>query len=120
MVITAGIEPPRTYAMGFPNANCVPCCKATSPNYWALVRKEYPIQFDRMAKLSRRLGTRLTRKGDERIFIDEVPLDQKTTEAIAPECDFLCQMAEMDMGHNAELSRAPSALNETAGGKASA
>lgn len=104
MIISAGIAPPRTYALGFPNANCIPCCKATSPSYWALVRKEYPVQFDKMAKLSRELGAKLTRSGDDRIFIDEVPLNQKTTDAIAPECDFLCQMAEIDMGHNAKLT----------------
>lgn len=25
MILSAGIAPPRTYAMGFPNANCIPC-----------------------------------------------------------------------------------------------
>ena len=37
MIEKAGLKPPRVYAMGFPNANCIPCCKATSPAYWALV-----------------------------------------------------------------------------------
>ena len=35
-----GLVEPVTYAMGFPNANCLPCVKATSPRYWALVRQE--------------------------------------------------------------------------------
>ena len=98
MVENAGIKPPRVYALGFPNANCIPCCKATSPAYWALVRKEYPQEFARMAELSRRLGARLARVDGERVFIDEVPMDQVVTQAIAPECDFLCGLAEQEFG----------------------
>lgn len=94
MVLSVGIKPPRVYAMGFANANCIPCVKATSPDYWALVRKEFPVQFDRMAKLSRELDVRLSRIDGERVFIDQIPLDQPTTEPIAPECDFLCSLAE--------------------------
>lgn len=98
MIQSAGIQPPRVYAMGFPNANCIPCVKATSPDYWALVRQEFPAGFERMAKLSRGLGARLTRINNERIFIDEIPADQPTTQAIAPECDFLCGLAEQEFG----------------------
>ena len=97
MIQNAGIKPPRVYAIGFPNANCIPCCKATSPDYWALVRKEYPVQFRRMSELSRSLGARLARVDGERAFIDEVPADQSTTQPIAPECDFLCSIAEQDL-----------------------
>ena len=96
MIITAEIEPPRTYAMGFPNANCIPCCKAQSPSYWALVRQEYPIQFKRMSDLSRDIGAKLAVLKDERIFVDEVPMDHPVTQAIAPECDMLCHLAELD------------------------
>ena len=97
MVADAGIAPPITYAMGFPNANCKVCCKATSPAYWALVRQEYPEDFARMTELSRRLGARLARVEGERVFIDEVPMDQPTVKPLAPECDFLCAIAEQDM-----------------------
>jgi len=97
MIESAGIEPPRVYALGFPNANCIPCVKATSPDYWALVRLHYPVEFNRMAKLSRELGARLTRINNERIFIDEIPQDWPVTEAIAPECDFLCSLATEDL-----------------------
>lgn len=97
MILSAGIRPPRVYAMGFPNANCIPCVKATSPSYWALVRKEFPVEFHRMSEMSRRFGARLARINDERIFIDEIPEDHPVTEAIAPECDFLCHLAEQDI-----------------------
>lgn len=98
MIIRAGIQPPLTYALGFPNANCIPCVKATSPAYWALVRKHFPAQFERMAKLSRELDVRLTRIKNERCFIDEIPRDHPTAQPIAPDCDFLCSLAEQDMG----------------------
>lgn len=88
----AGIEPPITYSLGLPNANCIPCPKATSPNYWSLIRLRWPEQFERAAKLSRKLGVRLTRINNERIFIDEIPADWPVTDAIAPACDFLCAM----------------------------
>lgn len=89
---TLGLKPPRIYAMGFHNANCIPCVKATSPDYWALVRKEFPAEFERAAKLSREIGCRLSRINDVRVFIDEIPADQPTTNPIAPACDFLCHI----------------------------
>ena len=90
----AGIQPPRVYAMGFPNANCIPCVKATSPNYWALVRKEFPQEFERMVALSRTLSVKLTRIHGERCYIDEIPANWPVTEPLAPECDMLCQAAD--------------------------
>jgi len=97
MVERAGIRVPRVYAMGFPNANCIPCCKATSPAYWALVRARFPVEFARMAELSRRLGARLVRLEGERRFLDELPEGLPVTEAIAPDCDLLCSIAEQDL-----------------------
>jgi hypothetical protein len=97
MLKEAGIAPPVTYALGLPNANCIPCPKATSPNYWALIRKEWPEQFERAATLSRQLGVRMTRIKNKRIFIDEIPADWPVTEAIAPACDFMCAIASEDM-----------------------
>ncbi len=97
ILVRRGIKPPLTYAQGFPSANCLPCVKATSPAYWALVRKHYPERFARMAALSRELDVRLCRINDVRSFIDEIPADHPTTNAIAPSCDFLCHIAEQDM-----------------------
>jgi len=97
MLERAGITPPVMYGLGFQNNNCIPCVKATSPNYWALVRLRFPETFERMAKLSRDLDVRLCRIKDERRFIDEIPADWPVTDAIAPSCDFLCQIAEADM-----------------------
>jgi hypothetical protein len=97
MLEGAGIKTPVMYALGFHNNNCIPCVKATSPNYWALVRKHFPQVFERMAKLSRELDVRLCRINGERAFIDEIPPHHHTTEPIAPSCDFLCHIAEQDL-----------------------
>lgn len=97
MIERAGIKPPRVYEMGFPNANCIGCVKATSPNYWSLVRQTHPEVFARRAEQSRRFGSRLVRINDERRFLDELPLDWPVTEAYAPRCDFLCHIAEQDL-----------------------
>ncbi len=97
MIRRAGIEVPPMYAMGFQNNNCIPCVKATSPAYWALVRQQFPDKFERMAKLSRELDVRLCRLAGERCFIDEIPIDHPTTNPVAPHCDFLCHIAEADL-----------------------
>ena len=97
MIERANIAPPPMYALGFQNNNCIPCVKATSASYWALVRKEFPEQFSRMVELSRKLDVRLARIGEERIFIDEIPDEHPTTNPIQPSCDFLCHLAEMGL-----------------------
>jgi hypothetical protein len=97
MIASAGIALPPMYALGFQNNNCIPCVKAQSPAYWALVRKHFPEKFDRMAKLARDLDVRLCRINGERAFIDDIPADQPTTNPIQPSCDFLCHIAEQDI-----------------------
>lgn len=100
MIERMGIELPRSYDLGFPNANCLGtgCVKATSPDYWSLYRYRFPDKFARTAAYAREIGCRLARINDERIFIDEIPADWPMTNPIVPACDFLCHIAEQDMG----------------------
>jgi hypothetical protein len=93
-----GVALPRSYAMGFPNANCLQtgCVKATSPDYWSLYRFHFPENFARTAAYAREIGCRLTRINDVRIFIDEIPADWPMTRPIVPACDFLCHLADME------------------------
>lgn len=97
LVRRADIELPPMYAMGFQNNNCIPCVKATSANYWALVRQKFPVEFARMVTLSRELQVRLCRINSKRAFIDEIPLDYPTTNPVQPSCDFLCQLVEEEL-----------------------
>lgn len=89
----AGIKLPRIYEMGYPNANCIGCVKATSPTYWNHVREKHPEQFKQRAEQSRRLGAKLVRYKGERIFLDELPPDAKgrPMKTMQVECGIFCE-----------------------------
>jgi hypothetical protein len=83
-----GIRRPHVYDVGMPNGNCIGCVKSSSPNYWALIRQEFPKVFERRNAQARRFGARLVivgrEKGEDgkvrniRAFPDEIPADQST------------------------------------------
>ena len=77
IILQAGIELPRVYSLGYPNANCIGCVKATSPTYWNHVRQKHPDVFDERAKQSRDIGAKLVRVNNKRIFLDELDPDAK-------------------------------------------
>ena len=88
-----GIKPPRIYDMGYPNANCIGCVKATSPTYWNHVREMHPDVFQERAEQSRRLGAKLTRVNNKRMFLDELPADAKGApmKNLDFECGLFCE-----------------------------
>ena len=88
ILLNAGVEPPRSYEEGWPNANCKGCVKATSPTYWNFVRRVAPDVFLHRAKQSRRLGVRLVRVKRERIYLDE--LDPNAMGRPMKNLDFEC------------------------------
>lgn len=94
-----GLKEPRSYDMGFPNANCLKygCGKATSPGYWALHRIHFPEGHAEMARFSREIGCRLVELNGERIFLDELPADFPPRDPVAPACDFLCHINGQDL-----------------------
>ena len=95
MIRAAGIKLPEIYGRGFPNANCIGCVKATSPTYWNLVRQEFPEVFDQRAEQSRRLGARLVRVKNERIFLDELdPKAKGRPLKTMPDCGLFCEEDE--------------------------
>lgn len=89
----AGIKLPKMYLLGYPNANCIGCVKATSPTYWNHVRKIHPkVFFDRSLQ-SRRLGAKLVRHKGKRIFLDELPENAKgrSMKGLDFECGIFCE-----------------------------
>jgi len=88
-----GIEIPEMYRLGYPNANCIGCVKASSPTYWNHVRKVDPRVFEARAKLSRELGVRLVRVKGVRIFLDELkPTDTGASlKSMQIECGIFCE-----------------------------
>lgn len=73
IIQSAGIELPAIYKMGYPNANCIGCVKAGSVTYWNLVKETFPDVFEKRAKQSREIGSKLVYYKGERIFLDEIP-----------------------------------------------
>lgn len=88
LIAREGIERPRMYDLGYPNANCIGCSKATSPTYLNHVRKVHPIIFRERAEQSRALGAKLVRVNDERIFLDQ--LDPNAQGRPMKNMDFEC------------------------------
>lgn len=76
MLQEAGISRPEIYNLGFPNANCIGCVKASSPKYWNMVRKNFPEIFQRRCLQSRKFGAKLCRVKGLRIYLDELPIDE--------------------------------------------
>lgn len=94
IVAAAGLRLPAIYAQGYPNANCKGCVKATSPTYWNLVRDKDPEVFASRAEQSRRIGARLVRHKNRRIYLDELPADAKgrpLKQLKMPECGIFCE-----------------------------
>jgi len=90
----ANIALPLTYLMGYPNANCIGCVKATSATYWNHVRKMHPVVFWKRALQSRSLGARLVRYRGVRMFLDELPADAKgrpMKSLVSPDCGIFCE-----------------------------
>ena len=97
MIKQANIELPQMYKLGYQHNNCVGCCKATGAGYWNKIRIDFPIEFDRMASVSRQIGARLTRNGSERIFLDELTPgtgDYQSEPEI--QCGIFCEMAQKE------------------------
>lgn len=87
-----GLRLPEMYHLGYPNANCIGCVKATSPTYWNLVRKTHPEVFRQRAEQSRRLGAKLVRVKNERIFLDELDPSAKGRPLKSmPDCGLFCE-----------------------------
>jgi hypothetical protein len=98
IVKDAGIEIPAMYKLGYQHNNCIGCCKATGQGYWNKIRKDFPMQFIRMAEVSRRLNVRIIRVDGERMFLDEIiegAGDYKNEPEI--QCGIFCEMAKKEM-----------------------
>jgi 3'-phosphoadenosine 5'-phosphosulfate sulfotransferase (PAPS reductase)/FAD synthetase len=86
-IMREGIEIPEIYRLGYRNANCIGCCKASSMGYWNKIRIDFPDVFERMSKVERNLNvainktyknTGLDEDGKpirQRVFLDELDPD---------------------------------------------
>lgn len=72
-----GLKLPYIYSLGFPNANCIGCVKASSATYWNLVRETFPEVFKEREEQSTRIGSKLAYYKGERIMLKDLPADAK-------------------------------------------
>lgn len=86
----ANLKLPEIYSLGFPNANCIGCVKATSPDYWNLVRSTHPLVFNQRCEQSREIGSKLVRVKGKRIFLDELKPTDKGNGIKSWECGIFC------------------------------
>lgn len=115
IIDSAGIEIPELYKLGYPNNNCVPCCKAASLAYWNKIKIDFPEQFNRMAKLERAIGAidpktgkpkgaainkRYKGKKRIRVFLDELTPDMGRGLKLPDiSCGLLCQKITEQLKH---------------------
>lgn len=90
----ANIKLPEIYSLGYPNANCIGCVKATSPTYWNLVRITHPHIFQQRAEQSRRIGAKLVRVKGNRIYLDELKPTDKGAPMKSWECGNFCEVGK--------------------------
>jgi len=86
----AGIELPKVYKMGYPNANCIGCVKATSPTYWNHVRNNHPEVFDERVEQSERIGCKLVRVKGKRILLKDLKTSDFGGKMKSYECGIFC------------------------------
>lgn len=90
----AGIELPKIYSYGFPNANCIGCVKSQSPTYWNLVREHFPKIFEERAKQSRRIGAKLVKVKGQRVYLDDLSPETKGGKIKSWDCGVFCDTKE--------------------------
>lgn len=93
ILTSAGIDLPRIYKLGYPNANCIGCVKAGGVSYWNLVREKHPDVFQDRAEQSRRLGVKLVVRKGKRVFLDELLATDKgyRIKSMNVECGIFCE-----------------------------
>jgi hypothetical protein len=89
----AGIELPMIYKLGYPNANCIGCVKASSPTYWNLVRDTFPEVFEERAAQSERIGVKLARVKGKRVQLRDLDPNAKgqPLKGTLIECGIFCE-----------------------------
>jgi 3'-phosphoadenosine 5'-phosphosulfate sulfotransferase (PAPS reductase)/FAD synthetase len=135
-----GLDLPYMYKLGYRNANCTGCVKATSMGYWAAIREDFPDIYEWYAKFERKIGKKddngkpagmaLNKKyipcpyckdkscdkcNDDgkfrqRVFLDELPKDQKPTRNISFTCGYSCGAQDMEIEAVKELTKEPSLI----------
>lgn len=91
MLTNAGIELPIMYRLGYTNNNCIGCVKG-GMGYWNKIRKDFPAEFERMAKKERELGYAILKDKNGMVYLDELdPNRGNYGREPDIECSFVCK-----------------------------
>lgn len=93
LLMSAGIQIPEMYKLGYNNNNCIGCVKG-GKGYWNKIRIDFPETFERMARLERQIGHSCING----VFLDELEPDAgRMTKEIMPNCGLVCDIDFADL-----------------------
>ena len=101
MLAAENIEIPVMYKLGYNNNNCIGCVKG-GIGYWNKIRVDFPVEFNRMAELERKIGHAVLKEtkvidGEKKVFplfLDELePKRGRHKDEVMEDCGIFCQMA---------------------------
>lgn len=97
IILSAGIEFPAMYLLGYSNNNCIGCVKGKK-GYWNKIRQDFPDVFAEMAVAEREVGATCIKDdlpggGSVQIYLDELPPHEgNIPKAVIPDCGMFCQI----------------------------
>lgn len=97
-LLSAGIELPAMYKLGYNNNNCIGCVKG-GMGYWNKIRITHPKYFWRMAELERKIGYSCLHNEEEgNIWLDTLAPDRgRMSKEIMPNCGMVCELEFADI-----------------------
>jgi hypothetical protein len=99
------------YRLGYKNANCIGCVKG-GEGYWNKVRRDFPEQFEELARVQELIGPSAylfrDRKTGERYSLRDLPPNKgRYQDEPDNECGVMCELAERELlTHNSEVKAA--------------
>ena len=97
ILLDLGIRRPLMYDLGYPNNNCIGCCRG-GISTWNLIRNDFPEIFERRARLERELGFSMLKDRNGPVFLDELSLERGASSIeIIPEYSIRCMAAEEEI-----------------------
>jgi 3'-phosphoadenosine 5'-phosphosulfate sulfotransferase (PAPS reductase)/FAD synthetase len=94
----AGIVLPAMYQLGYRNNNCIPCVKG-GMGYWNKIRTDFPLVFQRMARLERTINASCINGK----FLDELdPTAGRHQDEPDMDCSLLCAATSDELSDEAQ------------------
>ena len=91
-----GLKLPAMYQLGYSNNNCIGCVKG-GMGYWNKIRKDFPMQFDKMAKMERFVGHAVNKDKSGPVYLDQLdPKRGRLKQDMPGDCGFTCEVNNAD------------------------